>query len=130
MELRLGSGSDLNVTHSYRLSEFGDGDAVGEGVAVAGVVNQDARQEHGAQVVPVQDIHGQGGSGRSSVGSVWSAVLEADTQKLWNSISIYSLFLFCWMTLLSTRYNDLLFSSKPMESVRIYTILLYYSIVV
>lgn len=61
---------------SYRFSEFRDSDAVGEGVAVAGVVHQHTRQEHRAEVVPVQDVHGQGGGRRSSVGRVRSAVLE------------------------------------------------------
>lgn len=60
---------------SYRFSEFRDGNTVGEGVAVTGVVHQNARQEHGAQVVSVQDVHGQSGGGSSSVRRVRSAVL-------------------------------------------------------
>lgn len=44
---------------SYRLSEFGDSNTVGEGVAVTGVVHQNARQEHGAQVVSVKNVHSQ-----------------------------------------------------------------------
>lgn len=73
---------------SYRLSEFRDSNTVGEGVAVAGVVHQNTRQEHGAQVVPVQNIHGQSGGGCPSVGGVRSAVLE-DEQML--SISAFQL---------------------------------------
>ena len=68
---------------SYRFSEFRDGDAVSEGVAVAGVVHQNARQEHGAQVVTVEDVHGQSRGGRASVWGVRSAVLE-DGQMLFN----------------------------------------------
>lgn len=61
---------------SYRFSEFRDGNAVSEGVAVAGVVHQNARQEHGAQVVSVEDVHGQSRGGRASVWGIRSAVLE------------------------------------------------------
>lgn len=39
------------------MSEFRDSNTVGEGVAVAGVVHQNTRQEHGAQVVSVQNVH-------------------------------------------------------------------------
>lgn len=61
---------------SYRFSEFRDSNVVGEGVAVACVVHQNTRQEHGAQVVSIQHIHGQSGCGCSPVGGVRSAVLE------------------------------------------------------
>lgn len=68
MHILLPRGNRLKMTlpfacrpDSYRLSEFRDGNTVGEGVAVAGVVHQNTRQEHGAQIVPVQDVHGEGG---------------------------------------------------------------------
>lgn len=61
---------------SYRFSEFRDGNTISEGVAVAGVVHQNARQEHGAQVVPVQNVHSQSCSSCSSVRRVRSSVLE------------------------------------------------------
>lgn len=67
------------LPHSYRFSEFRDCNAVGDGVAVVGVVNQNTRQKHGAQVVPVQNIHGQSRGSCSSVGREWSAVLENKT---------------------------------------------------
>lgn len=44
------------LPRSYRFSEFRDGNAVGEGVAVAGVVHQNTRQEHGTQVVSIQNV--------------------------------------------------------------------------
>lgn len=61
---------------SYRFSEFRNSNTVGEGVAVTGVVNQNTRQEHGAEVVSIQNVHSQSGSSSSSVGGVWSTVLE------------------------------------------------------
>lgn len=61
---------------AYWFSEFRNSNAVGEWVAVASVVHQHARQEHGAEVVAVQDIHRQSGGGRPPVGRVWSAVLQ------------------------------------------------------
>ena len=64
----------LQVPH--RVGELRNGRAIGEGVAVAGVVDQDAGQEHGPQVVPVQDVHRQRGGGRPSVGVIRSAVLR------------------------------------------------------
>lgn len=71
----------------YRFSEFRDSNTVGEGVAVTGVVHQNTRQEHGAEVVSIQDVHSQSRCSRSSVGGVWSTVLE-DEQML--SISTFS----------------------------------------
>lgn len=65
---------------SYRVSEFWNSDAVGDGVAVASVVHQHAREEHGAEVVAVKDVHCQGGGGRPPVGWVRSAVLQEKSQ--------------------------------------------------
>lgn len=70
---------------SYRFGEFRDGDSIGDGVAVSGVVHKNTRQEHGSQVVSVKNIQGQSGGGCASVGGVWSAVLE-DEKK--SSISV------------------------------------------
>lgn len=69
------------LTGSYRFSEFRNSNTVGEGVAVTGVVHQNTRQEHGAQVVSVQNVHSQSRGSRSSVWWVRSAVLH-DEQKL------------------------------------------------
>lgn len=65
---------------SYRFSEFRDGSAVGEGVAVTRVVHQHTRQEHGAQVVSIQNVHGQGGCRGSPVGWIRSTVLEEEEE--------------------------------------------------
>lgn len=61
---------------SYRFSEFRDSDTIGDGVAVAGVVHQNTWQEHGAQVIAVQNVHSQSCGRCSSVGRVWSTVLK------------------------------------------------------
>lgn len=61
---------------AYGFSEFRNSNAVGDWVAVAGVVHQHARQEHGSEVVAVQDVHRQSGGGRPPVGRVGSAVLQ------------------------------------------------------
>lgn len=65
---------------SYRFSEFRDGSAIGEGVAVTRVVHQHTRQEHGAQVVSIQNVHGQGGCRGSPVGWIRSSVLEEEEE--------------------------------------------------
>ena len=49
---------------------------VGDGVAVPGIVHQNAREEHGAQVVSVQDVHGQCRGHCPPAGGVKGAVLE------------------------------------------------------
>ena len=61
---------------SHRVSELGDGDAVGEGVAVLCVVDEHAGQEHGPQVVPVQHVHRQRGGRRETVGEERRTVLQ------------------------------------------------------
>ena len=61
---------------AHRVGDLGDGGAVGEGVAVLCVVDEHAGQEHGPQVVTVQDVHRQRGGRRQSVGEVRRAVLQ------------------------------------------------------
>lgn len=60
----------------YRLRQLQHVGLVGEGAAVAGVAHQRARQEHGPQIVAVQDVHGQRGGGRAPLAGVGRSVLR------------------------------------------------------
>lgn len=72
----------------YRFSEFRDSNTVGEGIAVTSVVHQNTRKEHWTQVIPIQNVHSQSCCSSSSVGGVWSAVLEDDQMA---SVSVFKL---------------------------------------
>lgn len=97
------------LSGSYRFSEFRDSNTVGQGVAVLGVVHQNARQEHGAQVVSVQNIHGQSRGGSLPVGGVWSAVLQDEEALSISSFKLPDDLLIC------AQYSDALLELKPVK---------------
>lgn len=98
---------------SYRWCDFRDGDAVGDWVAVIRVVDQNARQEHGAQVVSVQDVQGESGGSRASVRRVRSSVLQdGNTNDFLFTASI------SWMIFCRGHWGCTSIQSKSIESIK------------
>lgn len=66
---------------AHRLGQLQNVGPVRDWTAVAGVPHQGAGQEHGAQVVPVQNIHRQSGGGRAPLTGVGGPVLITGLQR-------------------------------------------------
>lgn len=66
---------------AHRLGQFQNIGPVRDWTAVAGVPHQGAGQEHGAQVVSIQNIHRQSGGGRAPLTRVGGSILIMGSQR-------------------------------------------------
>lgn len=77
------------VTWAYRVGQLQDVGSVRYGATVAGVPHQGAGQEHGAEVIAVQDVHGERGGGRAPLTRVRGPVLTSGRErKLFHLFSV------------------------------------------
>lgn len=69
------------VVWTYRVRQFQNVGSVRYGATVAGVPHQGAGQEHGAEVIAVQNVHGERGGGRAALARVRGPVLTSGRER-------------------------------------------------